>query len=275
MQRRLVEAWSRAIPRSEKLRATGLVCVAAGEPGNYRVGRGVQGRRLPCYGLVFVSAGSGQFGDPSGEYVVQAPALIWLFPDVPHSYGPSRQGWTEHWVLFEGRSTLGYEAIGAWDRSRPVVHLSDRIGPEVTDRFHDLRRATASPALTAQLVAATLAHHLIGVARTLAGIDESSDGSIVSAVQEAFADDLSVSERARRLRLTPEGLRRGVKSATGLTPHELIIRTRLATAQRLLSAADLSVAEISRMVGYDDPAYFSRLFRRRLGLSPQQFRDQA
>jgi AraC-like DNA-binding protein len=53
-------------------------------------------------------------------------------------------------------------------------------------------------------------------------------------------------------------------------------RTRLDLARSLLAAAalDLSVAEISRRVGYDDPLYFSKTFRRHVGSSPRQYRAQ-
>lgn len=87
-----------------------------------------------------------------------------------------------------------------------------------------------------------------------------------------FANNLSVAERAARVSLSPAALREQVRAATGLTVHELILRTRLSRAQQLLTQSALSIGEIARLVGYEDPAYFSRLFQRRTGLSPLRFR---
>jgi AraC-like DNA-binding protein len=88
------------------------------------------------------------------------------------------------------------------------------------------------------------------------------------------AETLSVAERAVQLGLSEAQLRTEVLAATGLTPHELVLRTRLARAQQLLAESDLTVSEIAVQVGYDDPGYLSRLFVRRVGMSPTTFRQQ-
>ena len=67
-------------------------------------------------------------------------------------------------------------------------------------------------------------------------------------------------------------LREGVRSAAGVTPQEVILTTRLNTAKALLAETDAPVAAIAREVGYEDPAYFSRLFTSRVGQSPRAFR---
>ena len=57
-----------------------------------------------------------------------------------------------------------------------------------------------------------------------------------------------------------------------MTPMQYIISIRIANAQGLLEATDYSINEIARIVGYDNPLYFSRLFHKQKGLSPSQFR---
>ena len=52
-----------------------------------------------------------------------------------------------------------------------------------------------------------------------------------------------------------------------------LVARRIREARKLLEATILSVAEISRGVGYDDPLYFSRAFRRIVGLAPSQYRE--
>ncbi|MEV0324402.1 AraC family transcriptional regulator [Streptomyces sp. NPDC050658] len=63
-----------------------------------------------------------------------------------------------------------------------------------------------------------------------------------------------------------------VKSATGRTPGELIRQTRVHEAKRLLLRTELSVRQIAGRVGFGDPAYFCRFFRRETGASPGDFR---
>lgn len=61
----------------------------------------------------------------------------------------------------------------------------------------------------------------------------------------------------------------------GMSPKEYQLCRRIEKAQTFLRSTDLPVGEIARRVGYSDPLYFSRLFRRRTGLSPTEFRRMA
>lgn len=64
------------------------------------------------------------------------------------------------------------------------------------------------------------------------------------------------------------------KRYTGISPIEYLIVFRLDVAKRLLRSTVYSVKEISSGVGYDDALYFSRLFKRRFGLSPNKWRER-
>lgn len=251
------------------MRDSGLACLGAGE--QHSLLARARRRTLPSHALVIVNDGSGRFRCPTLDSRVVAPAWFWLFPGVWHEYGPDPTGWTEHWVLFEGVATRGYAAYGAWDEARPV-HAGELSPAELSACFAALRAATTTPGQYGQLVAAALVHRLIGA--TTAARGPAQPCSAVQALVQGAAEDLSVAERAARVGLSPNQLRTEIRDTTGLTPHELVLRTRLSRAQELLAASDLTVTEISAQVGYDDPAYFSRLFTSRIGTSPTRFRLQ-
>ncbi len=65
---------------------------------------------------------------------------------------------------------------------------------------------------------------------------------------------------------------RNFKHYTGMTPMQYIISVRMTHAQQLLSTTDYTITEISAVVGYDNPLYFSRLFKKQIGLSPTDYR---
>ena len=67
-------------------------------------------------------------------------------------------------------------------------------------------------------------------------------------------------------------LSRMIKKNTGSTFKELLQNKRLTKAQELLKNTDISVADISVMVGYDNTSFFHRLFRKNFGCSPRDFR---
>ncbi|WAC64719.1 helix-turn-helix domain-containing protein [Pseudoxanthomonas sp. SL93] len=65
---------------------------------------------------------------------------------------------------------------------------------------------------------------------------------------------------------------RRFQQATGLSPIEYVHTLRLEEAKQQLESADAPVEAIAQSVGYEDAAYFSRLFKRKVGLSPAQYR---
>lgn len=67
---------------------------------------------------------------------------------------------------------------------------------------------------------------------------------------------------------------RNFKEYTGSTPAQYILSLRISNAQTLLKSTSYNVTEISGIVGYDNPLYFSRLFKKQSGMSPSEFRKQ-
>ncbi|WP_309245234.1 helix-turn-helix domain-containing protein [Clostridium estertheticum] len=59
----------------------------------------------------------------------------------------------------------------------------------------------------------------------------------------------------------------------GIPPQEYLIKYRVNKACKLLSNKDLTISEISRSVGYDDPLGFSKIFKQIKGVSPKSYRQ--
>ncbi|MCD5314367.1 AraC family transcriptional regulator [Kineosporia babensis] len=84
-----------------------------------------------------------------------------------------------------------------------------------------------------------------------------------------------MSELARRAQLSVSHFSAAFRRDTGVGVVEYVKRLRMARARFLLSATDQPVAEIATAVGYGDPFYFSRQFKKVVGQSPAQFRQAA
>jgi len=65
---------------------------------------------------------------------------------------------------------------------------------------------------------------------------------------------------------------RNFKLYTNTTPMQYIVSLRIANAQMLLETTNYNVTEIGNIVGYDNPLYFSRIFRKQKGISPSEYR---
>lgn len=83
-----------------------------------------------------------------------------------------------------------------------------------------------------------------------------------------------VEEMIRRSRLAERTFKRRFTQATGLTPLVYVQRLRIEDAKRRLERTEASIDEISWRVGYEDPAFFRRLFKRTTRLTPGDYRKR-
>ncbi|MEN0052207.1 MAG: helix-turn-helix domain-containing protein [Mucilaginibacter sp.] len=84
----------------------------------------------------------------------------------------------------------------------------------------------------------------------------------------------SVQLLANQLNISPRYLSDLLKQESGKTALELIHIYTISEAKNLLKVADQSVAEIAYTLGFENPPYFSRLFKKEVGVSPNQFKKQ-
>ena len=106
---------------------------------------------------------------------------------------------------------------------------------------------------------------------------EPARSSPIDAVQrwlpDNLGDDLSVDALARRAGMSPRHFARAFRAETGITPAVYVERLRIEAARRLLETSDLTVDAISRQVGMRRAETLHRAFRRRLGTTPDRYRQ--
>ena len=84
--------------------------------------------------------------------------------------------------------------------------------------------------------------------------------------------DLPIEHYAEISGVSTSGFYRLFKEWAGISPNEYRTRMRISTAKSMLRQSNLGIGEIAARIGYADPYYFSRCFRRSVGVSPQQYR---
>lgn len=95
----------------------------------------------------------------------------------------------------------------------------------------------------------------------------------IAYLHENHARPLSRWEVAEAVGVSEDYLSRVFNRELGLSPWEYLNRYRILQARALLSQTNASVQTIARQVGFNDGAYFSRVFRKLTGVSPQAYRD--
>lgn len=91
---------------------------------------------------------------------------------------------------------------------------------------------------------------------------------------ENYASDIQMNEYAKEHHLSISWFTRCFKQYTGLPPTQYLLSLRIQNAQSLLETSTYNISEIASIVGFHDPLYFSRLFKKQIGVSPEHYRAQ-
>ncbi len=199
--------------------------------------------------------------------------------------------------LFDGKDTaVHFDYARALEKAYPALKVhaervlvisgsrDDLVTSGASTTWHDMALyliARYAGATSAQEVARLFAlqWHQDGLTPYIVfeGKRDHGDGEIASAqhwLDSHFSLANPVEEVVSRSKLAERTFKRRFIAATGLTPIAYVQRLRIEDAKRRLERTEASIEEISWRVGYEDAAFFRRLFRRTTGLAPGQYRKR-
>ncbi len=93
-------------------------------------------------------------------------------------------------------------------------------------------------------------------------------------MRSELSADVAIEEYAALCGMSAGRFQHQFREAMGVPPHRYLTDLRVADAKELLAHSDLSVSEVSALGGIRDPLYLSRVFRRRTGVTPTDFRKE-
>ena len=92
--------------------------------------------------------------------------------------------------------------------------------------------------------------------------------------QDHYNEDINIEAYALSRNMSVSYFQKKFKEVTSTSPMQYILGIRISNAVSLLESTDYNVAEISAIIGYDNPLYFSRIFKKQKGVSPSDYRKQ-
>ena len=234
------------------------------------------------YTLLFCRDGAGRLDTASGSHRLDAGMFALLKPGEYHAYAADKaKPWSLYWVQFCGGQAGDYFRLITEEGVRLCQSVAGT--PEVVQGFERILSAYSGDQSYRSLVqGSTLLHGILG--------------ELIRQEERAGEDVLSVDERVRRtVLLIDESLHRAVGIAelaaaanmspsyfaaqfrlrTGDNPRIYINKRKIARACEILARDDLKVEVLARHLGYQDPFYFCRVFKRLTGETTSGFRQKS
>jgi len=95
---------------------------------------------------------------------------------------------------------------------------------------------------------------------------------VFALVQEKLADNIRLIELAEAVGMSVFHFAKMLKKSTSQSPYQYVMARRIETAKQLLRNQAMSVLEVSVRTGFVDQRHFTKVFRRKIGVSPTEFR---
>ncbi len=224
---------------------------------------------FPYHQLIFVTHGAGVLEYEEKTVTLSKGCFWFIRKDTPHSYHAAAEPFTTRWVCFDGN---GAEGLLQYFALPPVSVFFPRRLSLLHQQHQSLLEAAAQNA-PAPFLSARLYSFLMDALseKNAAAINDLEP--LRTWICEHYAEDLTLDDIAAQADMSKYALCRAFRRDYAATPFSFLHSVRLQKAKELLVIRkDLTVREISALVGFHDPVYFGRLFRRQEGVTPNTFR---
>jgi AraC family transcriptional regulator of arabinose operon len=226
--------------------------------------------------LLFCTAGEGWVEVEGVHRPVFANQAIFIRQHVPHVYGSSVDDpWSLRWAHFIGIEGMYYLSQAPADGQG--VLLDEQCRLQVETLFDQCYHVLMDGFVLNRLIhAAKILHHLLSelffnnqaFSATQRTNHFRSIEPTLRYLRENMHAMLTLDDMANHAGLSKSHFSRIFRNQTGYSPVEYFIHLKVQKALSLLVLTNLPVQEIALMVGYADPYYFSRLFKKIVGVSP-------
>lgn len=248
--------------------------------------------RHDFFHVVWVTHGSGHHIIDSERHEVKANALFFMSPGQVHDFQLSEdsRGYTINFsaeffsLQLENKKILHQIPVYKLESPVPVVYLSapqaaslqpimDDMAAEYEGEeqgYHDVLRSYLSIFL---LKASRFAEPVTSAEPALRSLMLTR--RFKELLEEHFRTLTEVADYARMLRVTERALNESTRRTLGETAARILRDRMMLEAKRLLLHSDTPVSLIADQLSFEDPAYFSRAFKKHTGRSPRDYRQAA
>jgi AraC-like DNA-binding protein len=244
---------------------------------------GPAARRHYLFHYVISGTGILNANDMNGvthTYQIKSGQGFMIFPGQINTYiADDKLPWEYVWLEFDGLKAKETIQIAGLTPNTPVYR----------PRSHDMRETMMNEMMYIAQHGDLSSFHLIGhlylfldaLTNSISSPNLSKNGRLrdfyvheaLTFIEQNFQNDISVEDIADNCGLNRSYFGKIFKEALNRTPQEFLLNYRMTKAAELLKLTRLSISDISKAVGYENPLHFSRAFKNVYGVSPREWRS--
>ncbi len=230
------------------------------------------------YQLLYIARGKGYFHFGGQEHVITEGHMILYRPGEPQMYYYHAADMTEvYWVHFTGSDVQSILKLCALPETENVLYTGASPDYQWVYRQMIQELQLCRPNYEEEL--ALMLRHIFIMTDRYIKEGRTTGSDIQNEIQRAthyfnenYSFQINIDDYARSRHMSTCWFIRSFRQIVKVTPMQYILSLRMANAQSLLETTQYNISEIARAVGYDNPLYFSRLFRKHIGVSPSEYR---
>lgn len=229
-----------------------------------------------CYLIHYIISGAGVYRTPEAEFHLKAGDAFLIYPNTRISYtADGKDPWEYYWVGFAG--TDADLIIGQTDFTPELPVMNARFGSELSASLEQIYRYSSSSAaaeikMTGQLY---LALSVIVERSAASGRKGTAAKQYTDAakryISRNYSLGISVENIADFVGVSRTTLFRAFTESEGMPPVEYLARFRVTQAARLFKETSLNVTAVALSVGFENGLYFSKVFKKYMGVSPKEY----
>ena len=231
------------------------------------------------YQLLYIAAGKAHFYFDGKEQIITAGHMVLYRPKEPQKYDYYGEDQTEvYWVHFTGSDVKNIlRSYGLTDDKR-VFYCGSGLDYQNLFRtmINELQMCKEK---YSEMLEMYLKQVFIMLERYFANAARTEPIRVIEEIDKAtkyfnehYNEDINIEEYTQKNYISISWFIRAFKQCTGSTPMQYILSKRISNAETLLLDHSYNITEIAQIVGYDNPLYFSRIFKKIKGLSPSEYR---